>query len=108
MADQPKTGSVTSKSGKVTVRGKIVTGMDLEGALSDETLKAALETMRQLNTGDVSGAEGVEAGEIIVGFRYLNPQAPTKEAFTAELQALRQELAGLAAAPDAPAEIQGA
>jgi hypothetical protein len=108
MTHQPKTGSVTSKSGKVTVRGKIVTGIDLEGAAGDEVLQTALETMQRLHTGSVSGAEGVEAGEIITGLRYFNPETPDRESFVAELKALRQELAGLAAEPEAPEEAQAA
>jgi hypothetical protein len=100
-----KTGSVTSKSGKVIVKGKIITGLDIEGAASDETLQAALEAMQHLQTGDVSGAEGVEAEEIVTGFRYFNPEAPTRESFVAELQALRQQLADLAAAPEIPAAV---
>jgi hypothetical protein len=108
MADQPKTGSVTSKSGKVTVTGKIVTGFDIEGAASDAVLKTAFETMQHLQTGDVSGAKGVEAGEIITGLRYLNPQAPDHDSFVAELKALRDELAGLAGEADAPDEVSNA
>lgn len=103
MTQQPKTGSVTSK-GKITVTGKIVTGIDIEGAASDPVLKAALETMQQLNTGSVSAEQGIEAGEIITGFRYFNPAAPDRESFVAELKALREELAGLANDPEAPLE----
>ncbi len=108
MTNQPKTGSVTSKSGKVVVRGKIVTGIDIEGATGDEVLKAALETMKHLHTGDVSGAKGVEAEEIITGFRHFDPQTPTPESFVAELRALRQDLANAAQESDAPSEVQAA
>ncbi|MBI1876891.1 MAG: hypothetical protein HYR94_01410 [Chloroflexi bacterium] len=108
MTDQPKTGSVTSAAGKVVVTGKIVTGIDIEGATSDAVLKAALETMQRLQTGGVSGYQGVEAQEIVTGLRYLNPQAPDRESFLAELKALRQDLAKLAAESGSPAEAQAA
>lgn len=108
MTQQGKTGGVTSKSGKIKVEGKIVTGIDIEGATSDSVLKAALETMQQLQTGSVSAAGDIEAGEIVTGLRYLNPQAPDRKNFVAELKALRAELAGLAADPDTPQEAQAA
>ena len=108
MTEQSQTGSVTSTSGKVTVRGKIVTGIDIEGAVGDEVLKAALETMQRLHTGSVSGAEGVEAGEIITGLRYFNPETPDRESFVAELKALRAELTGLVADPETPEAAKAA
>ena len=108
MTDQPKTGSVTSKSGKITVRGKIVTGIDLDGAVDDETLKLALESLQRLNTGKVSGDQGVEAEEIVTGLRYLNPQAPTRQAFAEEVKTLQQDLQTLAAGPAASVEIEAA
>lgn len=95
MTNKGRTGSVTSKKGKVTAR-RIVTGIDIEGAASDEVLQTALEAMDHLQTGGVSGAEGVEVSEeIVTGFRYLNPQAPDREQFMAELRQLRAELAAL-------------
>jgi nucleotide-binding universal stress UspA family protein len=108
MSKQSKTGSVTSKSGKVVVQGKIVTGIDIEGAVSDAVLKAALETMQHLNTGGVSGATGVEAGEIVTGLRFFNPEKPDRDSFVAELKALRQQLADLGADPDTPVEVSNA
>ncbi len=108
MTQDPQTGSVTSAAGKVVVTGKIVTGVDIEGAASDAVLKAALETMQHWRTGGVSGYQGVEAGEVVTGLRYFNPQTPDKASFLAELQALRQELANLAAQPGSPAETQAA
>lgn len=105
MSEEFQTGSVTAGAGKVVVTGKIVTGLDIEGAASDAVLTAALETMQRLRTGGVSGHLGVEAAEIVTGFRYFNPQAPDKDGFLAELKALRQDLANLAAQPQAPREI---
>lgn len=108
MADKPKTGSVIAKKGKVTARN-IIVGMDIQGAAGDEVLKTALETMQHLRTGHVRGAEGVEAsGDIVVGFRHLNPEAPDPESFVAELRALRQALAGLQREPEAAANIEAA
>lgn len=108
MSNQPKTGDVSSESGKVSARN-IITGIDIQGAADDEVLKSALEAMQYLQTGSVKGAKGVEAQEdIVTGFRYLNPEAPTRESFIAELKALREDLATLAAAPDAPAEVAAA
>ena len=108
MTNQQGTGNVTSKSGKVTAR-RIITGMDIEGPTSDEVLNAALETMTRLNTGSVSGTEGVEASEdIVVGFRYLNPDAPDREAFVAELKALRETLAELKEQSGMAAETEAA
>jgi hypothetical protein len=105
MTKQSKTGSVTSKSGKVVVRGKIVTGIDIEGMASDAVLKVALETMQRLQTGGVSGATGVEAGEIVTGLRYFNPDQPDRESFAKDLKALRQQLSELADSSDIPAEV---
>jgi hypothetical protein len=107
MAGKKKgTGSVTSKSGKVSAR-RIITGIEIEGAVGDEVIKAALETMDRLSTGGVSGEKGVEVGEeIVTGFRYLDPQAPDRESFVAELQALRETVAELQGQPQAPAEIE--
>jgi hypothetical protein len=83
MTDKPRTGSVISRSGKVTAR-RIITGVEIEGAASDAVLKAALEVMDRLHTGGVSGAQGVEVSEdIVTGFRHLNPQAPDRESFVA-------------------------
>ncbi len=108
MSDQPQTGSVFSQSGKVTARN-IITGIDLQGDVADSVVKAAVETMRSLATGSVSGAQGVEAsGDIVTGLRYLKPEAATREDFVKELEALRQELAPLAAAPETPREIEAA
>ncbi len=106
MTPQPRSGSVTSKSGKVTAR-RIITGVEIEGAASDEVLKAALEMMDRLSSGGVSGAGGVEAGEdIVTGFRYLNPQAPSREAFVAELKALQASVAELRRQPEAAADAE--
>jgi hypothetical protein len=108
MTHKPRTGSVTAQSGKVSAR-RIITGVEIEGAASDQVLKAALETMDRLSTGAVSGAQGVEASEdIVTGFRYLNPQAPDREAFVAELKALREVLAELQKQPEAAAEAGAA
>jgi nucleotide-binding universal stress UspA family protein len=108
MTNKGRTGSVTSKKGKVTAR-RIVTGIDIEGAASDEVLQTALEAMDHLQTGGVSGAEGVEVSEeIVTGFRHLNPQAPDRQQFLAELQQLRQDLAAVAREPDVPREAAAA
>jgi hypothetical protein len=108
MSDKPGTGSVISRSGKVTAR-RIITGAEIEGAASDEVLKAALEVMDHLHTGGVSGAEGVEVSEdIVTGFRHLNPQAPDRESFVAELKALRDVLAELQKQPEAAADAEAA
>lgn len=108
MSDQPQTGGVYSKSGKVTARN-IITGIDLQGDVDDSVVKAAVETMQSLRTGSVSGAQGVEvSGDIVTGLRYLKPEAATREDFVKELEALRQELAPLAAAPDTPRELTAA
>lgn len=108
MSDQPQSGSVTSKSGHIKVTGKIVTGINIEGAASDDVLKAAVEAMKSLNTGQVSAALGIEAGEIVTGLQYLNPQAPTREDFAKDAKALRAELAALTAQPDTPAAAKHA
>jgi hypothetical protein len=111
MAKQGKTGSVTSKSGKVIIRGEAVTGIKLQGAVSDETLQTALKTLQQLQSGGVSGAKGVEIkGDFISGlqFSHLDPEHPTPEDFLAELKLLRQQVAALASGPDAPTEAQEA
>lgn len=106
MTGKPRTGSVTSRSGKVTAR-RVITGIEIEGAASDEILKAALEVMDRLHSGGVSGAQGVEVSEdIVTGFRYLNPQAPDRESFVAELKALRDVLAELQKQPEAAAEVE--
>ena len=106
MADKPRTGSVTGKN--IRAR-RIITGVEVEGAASDEVLKAALETMDRLSTGDVSATESLEVSEdIVVGFRYLNPQAPERESFVAELGALREMLAELGKQPEAASEIGAA
>lgn len=110
MTNQPKTGSVTSKSGKVTARN-IVTGIDIQGVTSDEVLKAAMETIQHMRTGGVSGAQGVEvSGDVITGvrLRHFDPQSPTREGFVAELKTLREELAVVADEPDTPAEAKDA
>ena len=106
MADKPRTGSVSAKN----IRARsIVTGVDIEGTASDEVLKAALEAMDRLSTGDVAATETLEVSEdIVVGFRYLNPEAPDRESFVAELGALREMLADLAKAPEAASEIAAA
>jgi len=98
-------GDVKAKNIKVT--GKIVTGIDIEGSASDAVLKAALETAQHLQ-GSVIAKETLEAGEIIVGLRYLNPQEPDIESFKKELQALREQLAGLATEVNIPAEVGAA
>ena len=69
-------GDVKAKN--IKVAGKIVTGIDIEGFASDAVLKAALETAQHLQ-GSVIAKETLEAGEIIVGLRYLNPQEPDIE-----------------------------
>jgi len=60
MTDQSGTGKVYSSRGKVTA-AEIITGMKLEGAVDEAVFRAALETMKHLQTGSVSGAAGVEA-----------------------------------------------
>lgn len=90
----------------MSARG-IVIGVEIEGAASDEVLTAALEAMDCLSTGDVSGAQGVEASDdIVTGFRYLDPQTPDREAFVADLKALREVLDELKKQPGATAEIE--
>jgi hypothetical protein len=91
----------------IKVRGKIVTGVDIEGAASDAVLKAALKTAQQLQ-GSVVAEESLEAGEIITGLRYLNPKSPDLESFKKELQALQEQLADLATQADMPAEVGAA
>jgi hypothetical protein len=99
---------VSAGSGKVSAR-RIITGVEIEGAAGDDVLKAALELLGDLSSGDVSGAQGVEASEdIVTGFRYLNPQAPDREAFVAELQVLRSLLDDLQKQPEAAAEAEAA
>lgn len=107
MDDQPTTGSVTSKSGKITIGGEAVTGIKLQGAVSDETLQAAIKTLQAMQTGGISGAKGVEIkGDFVSGlhFTYFDPEQPTPDSFLAELKLLRQQVAELAGGPDAPAE----
>jgi hypothetical protein len=109
--NQPKTGSVTSKSGRIKIGGEVVTGIKIQGEVSDETLQAALNTLHHLQTGGVSGAKGVEIkGDFISGlqFSHLDPEHPTLEGFLAELKLLRQQVAALAGEPDAPLEAQEA
>jgi hypothetical protein len=111
MDDQPKTGGVTSKSGKVIVGGKVVTGVELQGPVSDETLQAAIKALQQLQSGGISGDKGVEIkGNFISGlsFHYFDPEQPTPEAFLAELKLLRQQVAELAAGPETLTEAQAA
>ncbi|GIK38023.1 MAG: hypothetical protein BroJett011_18560 [Chloroflexota bacterium] len=108
MSQESQTGGVTSAAGKVGVTGKIVTGIDIEGTTSDSVLKTALETMQRLRTGSVSGYHGVEATEIVTGFRYFNPQVPDKKSFLTELMTLRQDLANLIADPNSPTEVKAA
>ncbi len=106
MTDKPRTGSVTAKN--IRAR-RIIAGIEIEGAASDEVLKAALETMDRLSTGDVRAAETMDVSEdIVTGFRYLNPQSPDREAFVAELQALREVLADLQSEPEAASEVEAA
>ncbi len=106
MTDKPRTGSVTAKN--IRAR-RIIAGVEIEGAASDEVLKAALEAMDRLSTGDVRAAETMDVSEgIVTGFRYLNPQSPDREAFVAELQALREVLADLQKQPEAASEIEAA
>jgi hypothetical protein len=107
MSEQGKTGSVSAK-GNIKA-GNIITGIDLQGDASDAVVKAALETMQKLRAGDVRAGGNIElSGDIVAGLRFLNPQAPDRDSFLAELKALRAELAGLAAEPDTPAEVSGA
>ena len=107
MTDQPQTGRVSAK-GNIKARN-IVVGIDLQGAVGDEVIKAALGVMQRLRTGDVHAGGDIELiGEIITGLRYLNPQAPDRDSFMAELRALRDELAGLAGEADAPDEVSNA
>ncbi len=106
MTDKPRTGSVTAKN--IRAR-RIIAGVEIEGAASDEVLKAALEAMDRLSTGDVAASESLEVSEdIVTGFRYLNPQSPDRQAFVAELQALREVLADLQKQPEAASEIEAA
>jgi hypothetical protein len=108
MSDKPRTGSVTSKSGKVSAR-RIITGVEIDGAASDAVLKSAIDLMDRLHSGGVSGATGVEVSEdIVTGFRYLNPQAPDRESFVAELKALREALAHVQEQPEAAADAEAA
>jgi hypothetical protein len=95
-------GDVKAKNIKVT--GKIVTGVDIEGAASDTVLKAALKTAQQLQ-GSVIAKETLEAGEIITGLHYFNPDQPDRESFAKDLKALRQQLADLTAEPETPAGV---
>jgi len=106
MTDKPRTGSVTAKN--IRAR-RIIVGVEIEGSASDEVLKAALETMDRLSTGDVRASETMDVSEdIVTGFRYLNPQAPGREDFVAEMQALREALADLQKQPEAASEIEAA
>jgi hypothetical protein len=106
MPQQARTGSVTARN--ISAR-RIIVGVEIEGAASDEVLKAALEAMDRLHTGDVSADESLQASEdIVTGFRHLNPQAPERQDFVAELKALRQVLADLQAQPEAAVEAEAA
>ena len=106
MADKPRTGRVSARNIKAR---NIITGIDIEGAASDEVLMAALEAMDHLSTGDVTATETLEARQdIVVGFRYLNPEAPDRESFVAELGVLREMLAEVQAQPGAAPEVQAA
>lgn len=101
MSNSGKTGSVSGKSIKAR---HIVTGVQIEGG-SDETLKAALELMKTLQTGDVIAEGEIEvSGDIITGLSA--PQ--TRPEFVVQVQALQQQLVELAAEPDAPDAIAGA
>jgi hypothetical protein len=63
----------------------------------------------KLGTGNVISRSGkVTARRIITGFRHLNPQAPDREGFVAELKALRDVLAELQKQPEAAADAQAA
>ena len=106
MSDKARTGSVTAKNIKAR---RVISGVEIEGAASDEVLMAALETMDRLSTGDVSASESLEVSQdIVVGFRYLNPQAPEREDFVAELGALREMLAEVQSQPGAAPEVEAA
>ena len=98
MTTPGKTGSVFGKSIKAR---NIITGVQIEGG-SDATLKAALELMKTLHTGDVIAEEGIEvSGDIITGLSA--PQ--TRPEFVTQVQALHQQLLSLAEEPDAPEGI---
>ena len=106
---QPKqkgSGQIRAK----TIKARdIIAGVKLEGALSDETIRAALETLDHLNSGDVIAKETLEvSGEIITGFRYLNPHAPDKTQFLAELADLRRDLAAITQLEESPPEAADA
>lgn len=106
MTDKPRTGSVTAKNMQAR---RIIAGVEIEGAASDEVLKAALGAMDRLSTGDVRATETMDVREdIVTGFRYLNPQSPDREDFVAELQALREMLAELQEGPEAASELEAA
>jgi hypothetical protein len=98
-------GDVKAKN--IEVSGKIVTGVDIEGAVSDAVLKAALDTAQRLQ-GSVTAEEKLKAGEIITGLRYFNPQKPDRESFVKDLKVLREQLAGLTADPNTPAIVDRA
>ncbi len=96
-------GDVKAK-GNIEVTGKIVTGVDIEGAVGDEVLKAALDTIEKLK-GSVEAGKDLKAGEIITGLRYFNPDQPDRESFVKDLKTLRQQLADLTADPNTPATV---
>lgn len=110
-----QTGTVKA-AGDMSVGGDIVAGILLEGASNDEVIRAALETVSRINigsTGDVTSGGRMEVrGDIVTGvsvrLHYLNPQAPDRESFVAELQSLRATLAELQKQPQAPAEVEAA
>jgi hypothetical protein len=105
MTGKARTGSV--KAGRIKAK-QIITGVKIEGAASDEVLKEAMRLARQFSTGDVTAKESLEADDIVVGFLYLNPDAPAREDFVAELQSLRETVAELQEQPQAPAEVGAA
>ncbi len=90
MTERPKTGGVRA-GGKIKA-DHIITGVDIEGAIDDETLQAALQVMQKLSTGEVTATGDITAKNIVTGLRYLNPDSPTPADFVAEVKALREQL----------------
>ena len=82
----------------------IVTGIKIDGAVSDETLQTALKLLESNTFGDIIVEENIEAsGDVVSGFQYTNAAQ-----FNAGLTRLRENLQTLTQQPDVPAEARDA
>ena len=105
MADENlRTGSVTSRRGRIKA-ARINTGLIVDGAADGETVRAAIQALKRISTGEVSAGRGIEsAGEINVGISYRSAGDSGPDEIAAQLVALRQALSDASRA-GAPAEI---